>query len=127
MHIRIYRGSTKPLTYYELLESLRTDDRMSIHNRIDYICKNRNGLPKMPYARDLGRSETSMFEFRIPIDDSLLVRIHYFIDKSNNALVILNCYIKPDGIKHPNSYNKANKREIDAEIEINIQEAIRLK
>ena len=68
-----------------------------------------------------------MFEFRIPISDSELVRINYFVDHKTDSIVILNAYIKPDGIKNPNSYNKANKREIDSEVEWFIQEAIRLK
>lgn len=127
MQIKIYKGHTKPLTYYELLGSLSRKYQEVIHSRIKYISENRRWLPELPYALDLKRSETSMFEFRIPIDDENLVRIHYFIDRSNSVLVILNCYIKPDGIKNPNSYNKANKREIEYEIESNILEAIRLK
>ena len=127
MQVKIFIGHTKPLTYYELLGSLSKKYQIVIQSRIKYISENKNGLPEVPYALDLKREETSLFEFRIPIDGENLVRINYFIDRPNNFLVILNCYIKPDGIKNPNQYNKANKRLIESEIESNILEAIRIK
>lgn len=124
---KIYTHTDIETWFFTLLDSLDKKEVMSILSRIIHIRDTHHWLPKPPNAKDLHRSETAMFEFRIPISDNQLVRINYFVDNKTDSIVILNAYIKPDGIKSSNSYNKANKREIDSEVEWLIQEAIRLK
>lgn len=96
-------------------------------NRIFHICDNYGGKPVPPNAKPLfnvGKEELN--EFRIELSKTL-VRIHYFIESDSDTIVILNAYLKPNGKKDKNSYNKANEKDIDKMIASHIEEALRLK
>lgn len=125
---KIYTHTDIDTGFLTLMESLLEKDRKSIMNRIAHIRDSCGGKPVPPTAkplRDIGWEDLA--EIRVHLSNGLLARIHYFVDIPTDTFIILNAYIKPDGTKDKNSYNKSKYRSLEQEIHWYITEALQLK
>lgn len=121
MHIYFYNGNDTKEGFLNLMEILEYDEqRMRVMSCIDMIRDSYNGNPTPPLAKPLsGQEESNMNEFRISLS-KVLVRIHYFVDREQNRIIILNYYTKPNGSKDKNAYNAKNLKKLQKYIQTQI-------
>lgn len=111
--------------FLKLFENFDKSEQIRIMECIFHIVDNFNWNPTPPNAKPLFDTwEEELNEFRISLN-KILLRIHYFL--TDKHVVILNAYIKPNGTKSRNEYNKALKKQLDKKIDMFIQEALELK
>ena len=105
MQLLIYVWEEIKWIFLNLMEVLDWDtDRKRVLDCIDVIRDNFHWNPAPPLAKPLsGQGDSKLNEFRISLNIQL-IRIHYFIDKQKDIIVILNYYIKPNGTKDKNAY-----------------------
>ena len=105
MQLLIYVWGEIEWTFLNLMEVLDWDeDRKRVLDCIDNIRDNSHWNPTPPLAKPLsGQDDSNLNEFRISLNTEL-IRIHYFVDRERDSIVLLNYYIKPNGAKNKNAY-----------------------
>lgn len=112
-------------SFLKIFKNFDEFDQMRTMDCIYHVVDNFNWHPEPPNAKPLFETwDEELNEFRISLNE-ILFRVHYFL--TDEYVVILNAYIKPNGTKSKNEYNKASKKKLDKEIKIFIQEALELK
>ena len=86
------------------------------------------GHPQPPNAKPLrGIKEQLSGEIRLKLTADNLLRIYYFVSQEDDAMILLNFIIKPDGRNFPARYESNAGKRIQRAIEESIQLAISLK
>ncbi len=125
MRVLYCPSAADPGSLAALMEQLSDQGLTPILGRIRYIAE-LNGHPQPPYAKPLRNVDGSLCELRSPYGDDLL-RIYYFVDQERQALILLNCIIKPDGRDHPSKYRGTAGKRLEKEINDSIALALLLK
>ncbi|MCK5015726.1 MAG: hypothetical protein KAS32_01530 [Candidatus Peribacteraceae bacterium] len=116
-------------TFGSIIEQLLDSNKEKAIYVLEVIARIRenNGHPQMPLAKCLKGVDGQMNEIRVPYGRNELLRVYYFIDYENDAMVLLNGIIKPDGRNKSSSYEKKAGKKLNKAIEKSIQLALQFK
>lgn len=121
MQIYIYTGKYTQNTFLQLMDELEKEQMMRTLVCIHSVRDNYQGNPTPPLAKPLTWEENiGLNEFRISFKD-FLVRIHYFVEREQGKIIILNYYTKANGARDKNAYNKKEQKKLQKYIGEQIQ------
>jgi hypothetical protein len=130
MKVRYLKIEAHSQSTGKVLDDLLNSDHDKLAHLLTIIknIADRGGHPQPPLAKPLnGVNDHLRGEIRLKLSAENLLRIYYFVSPEENAMILLNAIIKPDGHNLPARYQGNAGHRLKRELDESIQLAIRLK
>jgi hypothetical protein len=124
------KATAHPQSTGKVLDDLYSSDPEElpyVYTIIKHIA-NLGGHPQPPQAKRLSHmGDPNLCELRPNINRERLLRIYYFVSPEEDAMILLNAIIKPDGHNLPARYEGNSGHRLKRDIKESIQLALSLK
>lgn len=129
MHISFLSSSAHLASFGNLMQGLLDDGEEDLLFRvlenIKHIASN-GGHPQPPVAKPL-RGHKDLCEIRTTFGREELLRVYYFVDRTDNKIVLLNAITKPDGDRFPSKYEGNAGKKLHKKLQESIDIAVGLQ
>jgi hypothetical protein len=130
MKVMYLTATAHPQSTGKVFADLLNSDQDKLTHLLTIIrnIADRGGHPQPPNAKPLGDiKEQLRGEIRLKLSTKNLLRIYYFVSLEDDAMILLNTIIKPDGRNLPARYEGNSGQRMKRAIDESIQLAISLK